>query len=207
MAAERSVVPEPICRNAIEWKVSLRSLQQAAIRHNPRMAGCAGQTAQFDLFLLPDHVTIDGHDAVSGHGNSSCFVPSWIAHLRRRLRKVENARGIKNNFSRLDPVRFGLQRRPMRVVPDGRGFLTPEPLHIPRRLVAGRIDGVALVDGPNRNTVIVLGGGVPGRASRTGRHHLECGHRLVVPQVRHRRNESVVRRLCDALGSALRSRN
>ncbi len=87
------------------------------------------------------------------------------------------------DFPGLDPVGLGPERRrvPL-VIPDDLRLLLLEPIQVTGRLVAGPVNRIALVDGPNRDLVIVVSGDVLGRADRISQRNLECCYRRVVPR-------------------------
>ena len=53
---QRIACPYVECEYAVEWKITLSALEDAAIRHYTRVAKSAGKRSQFNLPLFPHDV-------------------------------------------------------------------------------------------------------------------------------------------------------
>src|SRR5437016_10396759 len=104
------------------------------------MALRAGGASYFDNPLLPDHITSEWNGAVLGNRHRGLFVESGIEKGRTRCGLVNNRR-IEDEFTRADPIRLGLQ---LGSIEDDFRLLLLEPLHISRRFLARRMNGIAL---------------------------------------------------------------
>ena len=91
-------------------------------------------------------------------------------------------RCVEYHLPRLDPIGFCLQRRVVSFfIPQNHRFLLLEPIQIAGGLVAGRVNGILLVNGPHRHAVVIIGGNVFGRTYRIGQRNFQIGHGNVVP--------------------------
>src|SRR5437667_7318661 len=151
------------------------------------MALRAGGASHFDSTLLPDHITSEWNGAVLGNRHCGLFVESWIEKGRARRVLVSNRR-IEDKFTRPNPIRLCLQ---LGSIEDDFRLLLLEPLHIARRFFAWSIDRIALIDLPDRHSVVVVRTDMHGRITRVGQRHFEFSNCLIVPSFWNLRQRSV----------------
>jgi hypothetical protein len=135
-------------------------LDRGSIGHHPCVAHGAGKYAQLDLPLFPNDVMHEGNNSLFRKGNTSfsyqvhCERPPARSHGYRRLQKRWCAEDCPARF-----VPFGLQLRFVAcVIQQKHRLLLLQPLHMSGRLTPGSVDGILLVDFPDRNLVVAGSG-------------------------------------------------
>src|SRR5256712_1700821 len=156
------------------------------------MALRAGGASHFDKPLLPDHITSEWNGAVLGNRHRGLLVESSIEKGRTRRVLISNRR-IEDKFTRTNPIRLCLQ---LGSIEDDFRLLLLEPLHIARRFFAWSIDGIALINLPDRHSVVVVRTDMHGRITRVGQRHFEFSDGLIAPGLWNLRKGSVFRLLC-----------
>src|SRR5258708_19116855 len=146
----------------------------------------ASERSELDLALLPDNVTGKRHHAVLCDRRPHVFEPGRVPYLGQTKYKIESERRIENEFPALNPVAFRMQ---LGGVKDNLRFLLLEPFHVVRWLPTGCIDRVSLVNGPYRDTVIVLGGNRSRRVVWVRMWYFDRGQSRQFPRLRDPRAE------------------
>src|SRR5215469_12674756 len=184
------IAPELVGRHALAWVITLGALQKTTIGHDASVAHGTRPLTYLNRSFLANHIASEGHDAVRVYRDAELLVANWISDRLHAAKcwGVKGDRRIKDYFPSLDPLHFAIQLRRVPVlIPDDDRLLLLQPIQIARRLAIGCVDRVALINRPNRDAVVIIGGGVFRRSRRIRQRQFQGGHRRVIPSSWDRR--------------------
>jgi hypothetical protein len=138
----------------VAWIVTLRARDHRPSGQDAGVAGIAAHRPQFHLTLAPDHPACEGNGTVGRHRHAGPGIEVGIAQVggTEKHRTVRCGR-VEDQLARADP---GFARLQPGAVERNFRLLLLEPVLITSRFAIGVIDGIALVDEPGLDAIVLL---------------------------------------------------
>ena len=179
----------------VEREIALCSLQNTSVWHNPSVAHSTRQDPNLDFTFFLHHIAEVRQRAISGDQRASHLQKLRITNVQIGGFRSSNSsiayRFVKDLFTGLYPVGVCFERWCMTfVIPIDDRVLMFERFKVASWFVTRGIYGVALIYGPDRYPVVVVGGNLLGRPHRIGQRDFECGHLGIIPSLGNRRFSS-----------------
>src|SRR5262245_23760906 len=148
------------------------------------MTLAARKQPNLDLALLPNHVTVERQRSVASERRARLLIPAWLAQVQVATESGDMAvpnGSVEQQLAGGHPV-FG--RVQLGRFERDLWFLAFQPGDVAGWFLTRMVDGVTLVDGTNRNAVVVLRRNLDRAGGPNSERELQRSNRLIVPRPR-----------------------
>ena len=178
----RGALPKAHGCGAVYREITLRPLEDGAVRKDPGVAVGTRNVAEFDFPFGSDDILILRHYAIFRYRYLQLLIPLWVPDVPDALTGVICNGGIEHHLAGANPVGRSGQRWSMAViVPQNDWLLLRQPGHISGRLVPRGIHRIAFVNRTHWDFIVVIDGNVLRRADGVGQRDFVARNFGVIP--------------------------